>query len=148
MSGWFDAGSSRQRRERAGRLEGGGCLGSKAVTRQDYVLSRHPEHSWGSVLIVKTILVVADVNWGRRVMAVGRAGEAAECGWLRLWIYDEQCRGRPDPRASSACTGRTPDRGGRRSWRRRPRHLRASTEDVAACGPPVRRRHGRHRWTE
>ena len=33
----------------------------------------------------------ADANWGRLVMAVGKAGEAAERDRLRLWIGDEQC---------------------------------------------------------
>ena len=37
------------------------------------------------------MLAAADANWGRLVMAVGKAGEAADRHRLRLWIRDEQC---------------------------------------------------------
>ena len=45
----------------------------------------------GNSPLVKTMLAAADANWGRLVMAVGKAGEAAERDRLRLWIGDEQC---------------------------------------------------------
>ena len=47
--------------------------------------------SIGNSPLVKTMLAAADANWGRLVMAVGKAGEAAERDRLRLWIGDEQC---------------------------------------------------------
>ena len=45
----------------------------------------------GNSPLVKTMLAAADANWGRLVMAVGKAGEAAERDRLHLWIGDEQC---------------------------------------------------------
>ena len=47
--------------------------------------------SIGNSPLVKTMLAAADANWGRLVMAVGKAGEAASRDRLRLWIGDEQC---------------------------------------------------------
>ena len=47
--------------------------------------------SIGNSPLVKTMLAAADANWGRLVMAVGKAGEAADRDRLRLWIGDEQC---------------------------------------------------------
>lgn len=51
----------------------------------------------GNSPLVKTMLAAADANWGRLVMAVGKAGEAADRDRLGLWIGDEQCAegGRP-----------------------------------------------------
>ena len=45
----------------------------------------------GNSPLVKTMLAAADANWGRLVMAVGKAGEAADRDRLALWIGDEQC---------------------------------------------------------
>lgn len=45
----------------------------------------------GNSPLVKTMLAASDANWGRMVMAVGKAGEAASRDRLRLWIGDEQC---------------------------------------------------------
>ena len=45
----------------------------------------------GNSPLVKTMLAAADANWGRLVMAVGKAGEAADRDRLRLWIGGEQC---------------------------------------------------------
>ena len=47
--------------------------------------------SIGNSPLVKTMLAAADANWGRLVMAVGKAGEAASRDRLNLWIGDEQC---------------------------------------------------------
>ena len=47
--------------------------------------------SIGNSPLVKTMLAAADANWGRLVMAVGKAGEAASRDRLRLWIGDEPC---------------------------------------------------------
>ena len=47
--------------------------------------------SIGNSPLVKTMLAASDANWGRLVMAVGKAGEAADRDRLRLWIGDEQC---------------------------------------------------------
>ncbi|MEZ5342228.1 MAG: bifunctional ornithine acetyltransferase/N-acetylglutamate synthase [Acidimicrobiales bacterium] len=41
--------------------------------------------------LVKTALGAADANWGRIVMAVGKAGERADRDRLGIWIGDEQC---------------------------------------------------------
>lgn len=39
--------------------------------------------------LVKTALAAEDANWGRIVMAVGKAGERADRDRLRVWIGDE-----------------------------------------------------------
>ena len=36
------------------------------------------------------MLAAADANWGRLVMAVGKAGEPADRDKLRIWMGDEQ----------------------------------------------------------
>ncbi len=41
--------------------------------------------------LVKTALAAADANWGRIVMAVGKAGQPADRDRLAIWIGDEQC---------------------------------------------------------
>lgn len=40
--------------------------------------------------LVKTAVAGEDANWGRVVMAVGRAGEAADRDKLQIWIGDQQ----------------------------------------------------------
>ena len=40
--------------------------------------------------LVKTALAAEDANWGRIVMAVGKAGQAADRDKLEIWIGDEQ----------------------------------------------------------
>jgi len=40
--------------------------------------------------LVKTALAAEDANWGRIVMAVGKAGEAADRDRLEIWIGSEQ----------------------------------------------------------
>ena len=47
--------------------------------------------SIGNSPLVKTMLAAADANWGRLVMAVGKAGEKADRDRLNLWIGTEQC---------------------------------------------------------
>lgn len=44
----------------------------------------------GNSPLVKTMLAAEDANWGRLVMAVGKAGEAADRDRLRIWIGEEQ----------------------------------------------------------
>lgn len=44
----------------------------------------------GNSPLVKTMLAAEDANWGRLVMAVGKAGEAANRDRLRIWIGEEQ----------------------------------------------------------
>lgn len=41
--------------------------------------------------LVKTALAAEDANWGRIVMAVGKAGQKADRDQLNIWIGDEQC---------------------------------------------------------
>lgn len=41
--------------------------------------------------LVKTALAAEDANWGRIVMAVGKAGQQANRDKLDIWIGDEQC---------------------------------------------------------
>ena len=41
--------------------------------------------------LVKTALAAEDANWGRIVMAVGKAGQKANRDKLNIWIGDEQC---------------------------------------------------------
>ncbi|MBL4639094.1 MAG: bifunctional glutamate N-acetyltransferase/amino-acid acetyltransferase ArgJ [Kordiimonadaceae bacterium] len=40
--------------------------------------------------LVKTAVAGEDANWGRVVMAIGRAGEAADRDKLQIWIGDQQ----------------------------------------------------------
>ena len=44
----------------------------------------------GNSPLVKTMLAAEDANWGRLVMAVGKAGEIANRDALRIWIGPEQ----------------------------------------------------------
>jgi glutamate N-acetyltransferase/amino-acid N-acetyltransferase len=44
----------------------------------------------GDSPLVKTALAAEDANWGRIVMAVGKAGQAAERDKLAIWIGPEQ----------------------------------------------------------
>jgi glutamate N-acetyltransferase/amino-acid N-acetyltransferase len=44
----------------------------------------------GNSPLVKTMLAAEDANWGRLVMAVGKAGEAADRDKLQIWIGQEQ----------------------------------------------------------
>ena len=44
----------------------------------------------GNSPLVKTALAAADANWGRIVMAVGKAGQRADRDRLAIWIGDEQ----------------------------------------------------------
>jgi len=41
--------------------------------------------------LVKTMLAAEDANWGRIVMAIGKAGEPADRDKLDIWIGEEQC---------------------------------------------------------
>ena len=57
--------------------------------------------------LVSTALAAEDANWGRIVMAVGKAGEKADRDQLSIWIGDEQVtsngaahRGYSEPRAT------------------------------------------------
>jgi glutamate N-acetyltransferase/amino-acid N-acetyltransferase len=43
----------------------------------------------GNSPLVKTALAAEDANWGRIVMAVGKAGQAANRDALKIWIGDE-----------------------------------------------------------
>lgn len=43
----------------------------------------------GNSPLVKTALAAEDANWGRIVMAVGKAGQAADRDALKIWIGDE-----------------------------------------------------------
>ncbi len=45
----------------------------------------------GNSPLVKTALAAEDANWGRIVMAVGKAGERAARDALAIWIGSEQC---------------------------------------------------------
>jgi glutamate N-acetyltransferase/amino-acid N-acetyltransferase len=45
----------------------------------------------GNSPLVKTALAASDANWGRIVMAVGKAGQPADRDRLAIWIGDEQC---------------------------------------------------------
>lgn len=44
----------------------------------------------GNSPLVKTAMAAEDANWGRIVMAVGKAGEEADRDRLAIWIGDEQ----------------------------------------------------------
>ncbi len=45
------------------------------------------------------MLAAEDANWGRLVMAVGKAGEAADRDRLAIWIGEEQAAERGQMRA-------------------------------------------------
>ncbi len=44
----------------------------------------------GNSPLVKTAIAAEDANWGRIVMAVGKAGQRADRDRLAIWIGDEQ----------------------------------------------------------
>ena len=75
-------------------LDGEGARKFVEVTvegAEDDAAARRIAFAIGNSPLVKTMLAAADANRGRLVMAVGKAGEAAERERLRLWIGDEQC---------------------------------------------------------
>lgn len=45
----------------------------------------------GNSPLVKTALAASDANWGRIVMAVGKAGQPADRDRLAIWLGDEKC---------------------------------------------------------
>lgn len=57
--------------------------------------SDHAAHRIGLSIanspLVKTALAASDANWGRIVMAIGKAGEQADRDKLAIWVGDEQC---------------------------------------------------------
>lgn len=57
--------------------------------------------------LVKTAIAGEDANWGRVVMAVGKAGEPADRDKLAIWFGDTRVahRGERDPAYSEAVTG-------------------------------------------
>jgi glutamate N-acetyltransferase/amino-acid N-acetyltransferase len=59
----------------------------------------------GNSPLVKTALAAEDANWGRIVMAVGKAGEAADRDRLAIWIGPEQVA-----EAGMQCDGYSEDR--------------------------------------
>ena len=59
-----------------------GAASSEAAKRIAFAIGNSP--------LVKTMLAAEDANWGRLVMAVGKAGEAANRDALRIWIGPEQ----------------------------------------------------------
>ena len=68
--------------------------------------------SVGNSPLVKTAIAAEDANWGRIVMAVGKAGELAERDKLKIWIGDEliaeegmQSAGYEESRASTHLSG-------------------------------------------
>jgi len=60
-----------------------GAEDDAAATRIAFAIGNSP--------LVKTMLAAEDANWGRLVMAVGKAGERADRDRLRIWIGGEQC---------------------------------------------------------
>ena len=56
--------------------------------------------------LVKTAVAGEDANWGRVVMAVGKAGEPAERDLLSIWFGDNRLayQGERDPDYSEAAT--------------------------------------------
>ena len=117
-------GARRRRRAQAGRDQGRG----RGVRRPRRARSRM---SIANSPLVKTAIAGEDANWGRVVMAVGKAGEPADRDKLSIWFggirvahkgardpaYDEgdgvagdeepedraQGRARPRPRRATAC---------------------------------------------
>ena len=53
------------------------------------VAAKEIAKSVGNSPLVKTAIAAEDANWGRIVMAVGKAGELAERDKLKIWIGDE-----------------------------------------------------------
>ena len=63
--------------------------------RVDGAVSDESAHRIGLAVanspLVKTMLAAEDANWGRIVMAVGKAGQPANRDRLDIWIGEEQC---------------------------------------------------------
>jgi glutamate N-acetyltransferase/amino-acid N-acetyltransferase len=68
-----------------------GAENSKAAKRIAFSIANSP--------LVKTAIAGEDANWGRIVMAVGKAGEAADRDKLAIWFGDVRvaCSGQRDP---------------------------------------------------
>ena len=56
---------------------------------EDDAAAKEIGKSVGDSPLVKTAIAAEDANWGRIVMAVGKAGELAERDKLKIWIGDE-----------------------------------------------------------
>ena len=56
---------------------------------EDDVAAKAIAKSVANSPLVKTAVAAEDANWGRIVMAVGKAGELAERDKLKIWIGDE-----------------------------------------------------------
>ena len=76
------------------------------------VAAKEIAKSVGNSPLVKTAIAAEDANWGRIVMAVGKAGELAERDKLKIWIGDElvaeqgmQSAGYEESRASAHLAG-------------------------------------------
>ena len=75
--------------------------------------------------LVKTAIAGEDANWGRIVMAVGKAGEKADRDRLAIWFGDIRVahKGVRDPRYDEAAVSPTDEEAENRHRRRdRPRH--------------------------
>ena len=74
--------------------------------------------------LVKTAVAGEDANWGRIVMAVGKAGEPADRDRLAIWFGDTRVawKGERDPAYSEAVASRLhEERRDRHHRRHRPR---------------------------
>lgn len=81
-----------------------GAASDEAAERIAFAIGNSP--------LVKTALAAADANWGRIVMAVGKAGQAADRDRLAIWIGPEQaaaggvvCNGYDEARATAHLQG-------------------------------------------
>ncbi len=63
-------------------IEVAGAASDSAAKRIAFAIGNSP--------LVKTAIAAEDANWGRIVMAVGKAGEQANRDRLAIWIGDEQ----------------------------------------------------------
>jgi glutamate N-acetyltransferase/amino-acid N-acetyltransferase len=87
--------------------DGEGATKFVAVTvtgAEDDAAAKRIALSIGNSPLVKTMLAAPDANWGRLVMAVGKAGEAADRDRLAIWLGGEQAAegGRVRPGYSEA----------------------------------------------
>ena len=93
-----------------------GAVSKKSARRVGMAIANSP--------LVKTAIAGEDANWGRIVMAVGKAGEPAERDRLAIWFGDVRVavKGERDPAysedAASAEVKKQDDRHHRRSRHR------------------------------
>jgi glutamate N-acetyltransferase/amino-acid N-acetyltransferase len=60
----------------------------RVIGANSTIAARHIAKTIGESPLVKTALAASDANWGRIMMAIGRAGERIDVRFMKLWFGD------------------------------------------------------------